>query len=180
MGGTKRAAAVSPRRATRAAETLPPKSTKRPLRHGAPQTKPAVILFEDREDDSSVEWEEDVEEESISDAIEDEERPRKRRKPRDDGDLACPHCRKVLSSALGLQYHVEQFVCRPALRPGGPVIRGRRKTTGEGASKQYPKIRGKQVADRTCPQCQRVFTSVHGMQYHRGTWVRLFLFLSTS
>ena len=96
-----------------------------------------------------------------------------------EGPWECPHCNKKFGSSLGLQYHVDKFVCQPALRPGGAVIRkGRRKinTTGGGdeddygtqSTKTYNKIRGK-ISDRTCPQCRRVFTSVAGMQYHRGT-----------
>jgi rubrerythrin len=92
-----------------------------------------------------------------------------------DGSWDCPHCNKKFGSSLGLQYHVDMFVCQPTLRPGGTIIRkGRRKIVAaeddEGTlpAKAYKKIRGK-INDRTCPHCRRIFTSVAGMQYHRGT-----------
>jgi hypothetical protein len=94
-----------------------------------------------------------------------------------DGTLVCPNCLKNFVSSLGLQYHMEQFVCQPKLRPGGPIKRlGRRKIKrsdndefdGTLPTKTYKKIRGN-INDRTCPQCKRVFTSVAGMQYHHGT-----------
>ena len=40
--------------------------------------------------------------------------------------FTCSHCNKRLANAYGLQYHVENFVCRPFERPGGPVKLGRR------------------------------------------------------
>lgn len=40
--------------------------------------------------------------------------------------FTCFHCKKSLANAYGLQYHVENFVCRPLERPGGPVKKGRR------------------------------------------------------
>jgi hypothetical protein len=98
-----------------------------------------------------------------------------------EGSWECPHCNKKFGSALGLQYHTDRFVCQPALRPGGAVIRkGRRKIiatiagddNGTQPSKAYNKIRGK-INDRTCPQCRRVFTSIAGMQYHLGASLRL-------
>jgi ribosomal protein S27AE len=158
--GKKRAAAgvdtvmdppLAPRRTTRAAP--------RPLRPSDRVRRKEAA--EEHSDDGASRAEDDPEDDAS------EETPRKRR--RDDNHRTCPHCRKVLSSALGYQYHVDHFVCRPTQRPGGPIVRrGRRKST-EATGTTYPRIRGKEVADRTCPQCQRVFTSVHGMRYHRGT-----------
>jgi hypothetical protein len=118
---------------------------------------------------------------------EDEEPRRKRHRTNrsevvsndNDGQPVCPNCQKKFGSSLGLQYHIDQFVCQPALRPGGPIKRlGRRKIErldDDGLkvtlpTKTYKKIRGN-INDRTCPQCQRVFTSVAGMQYHQGTFV---------
>jgi hypothetical protein len=91
-------------------------------------------------------------------------------------DLTCSHCQKVFTVKPGLDYHVDNFVCRPTLRPGGPVVRGKRKkatsSAGGGSSstkyQSYKKIRGK-LEDRTCPKCKRIFTSVLGFTYHRGT-----------
>jgi hypothetical protein len=104
---------------------------------------------------------------------------KRRRKKSSDGDnndnsqWECQHCHKRFTSAPGLQYHLDQYVCRPTLRPGGPIIRGRRKKRPNdelevnASAKVYQRIRGS-IHDRTCPQCHRVFTSVAGMQYHSG------------
>jgi hypothetical protein len=92
-----------------------------------------------------------------------------------EADLTCPHCQKVFISKLGLDYHVNNFVCRSTLRPGGPVVKGKRKksvSSGGGTKDQtYKKIRGKLV-DRTCLKCNRVFTSALGLNYHRGTSIK--------
>jgi hypothetical protein len=104
------------------------------------------------------------------------------RKPRysllSEADLTCAHCQKVFTVKPGLDYHVENFVCRPTLRPGGPVVKGKRKkaaSSGGGGSTKCPKsfnrIRGK-LEDRTCPKCKRVFTSVLGLSYHVGTSIQ--------
>lgn len=78
----------------------------------------------------------------------------------------CPHCHKEFTSAGGLNYHTKSFVCRPNLRPGGPVKKGRQKVTGSRKKKsKYPLIRGP-VQKRKCPKCERVFTSVGGLEYH--------------
>jgi hypothetical protein len=93
---------------------------------------------------------------------------RKTKSNKTNSQLACPHCHKQFAVLSGLQYHVDHFVCRPAERPGGPVQKGRRKLSSNKAVSEYKRIRGA-VHDRTCPHCQRVFTSVHGLNYHRGT-----------
>jgi hypothetical protein len=87
-------------------------------------------------------------------------------------DLTCPHCQKDFTVKPGLDYHIENFVCRPTLRPGGPVLKGKRKTAGTKAQ-TYKKIRGK-LEKRTCPKCKRVFTSILGLNYHRGTSIKLY------
>ena len=77
--------------------------------------------------------------------------------------FVCEHCHRTLKSPHALTYHIDNFVCRPDVRPGGKPQAGRRK--GKGNSK---KVRGS-LEDRTCPDCGRVFTSAYGCQYHRGT-----------
>jgi len=95
---------------------------------------------------------------------------RRRRRTANDGDnddddeLKCPHCDRTFTVLQGLNYHVKQFVCRPDLRPGGPVPKGRRKKQ-ESSGKSFKRVRGS-LQDRTCPNCQRVFTSVLGRDYH--------------
>jgi hypothetical protein len=95
-----------------------------------------------------------------------------------EADLTCPHCQKIFTVKPGLDYHVDNFVCRPTLRPGGPVVKGKRKkavssTAGGGSAKDqsYKRIRGK-LEDRTCPKCKRIFTSILGFTYHRGTSIK--------
>ena len=168
-GGTER------RRSTRtkALSSLKKKSTRgeESIKRARKSSLPEETSSRDEEWETNDPMEEEEEENSSSD----EERRRKRRRRRETrdkdttGDTECPHCHKKLSSALGYQYHVDQFVCRPTLRPGGPPqSRGRRRKSVSEQQQHYPRIRGKNVEDRTCPLCQRVFTSVTGMQYHRG------------
>ena len=130
-------------------------------------------------DDESIDTSDDEDEDEVYDDRQREHRKKRKRTkaaPALDGQWNCPKCGKKFGSSLGLQYHVDHFVCQPLLRPGGPVVKGRRKVTAGGSgdhgasssSKNYKKVRGK-IDNRTCPQCHRVFTSVNGLQYHRGT-----------
>jgi hypothetical protein len=68
-------------------------------------------------------------------------------------------------------YHVHNFVCRPDSRPGGPLPKGRRAKSEDdnigNVRKKYNRFRGAE-GDRTCPNCKRVFTSVLGLNYHKG------------
>jgi hypothetical protein len=108
-------------------------------------------------------------------------------------DRTCPHCKKVCSSKSGFKYHIEHFVCRPALNPNGnPKFRGKVKkraasqdleddedeyteestnaakpkaSSKKGGKKKFKKIRGPLEA-RTCPHCNKVFTSALGKEYH--------------
>ncbi|GKY93518.1 hypothetical protein MPSEU_000319200 [Mayamaea pseudoterrestris] len=85
-------------------------------------------------------------------------------------DLKCPHCSKSFKVATGYLYHVNNFVCRQELRPGGPVRKGKRKASelasNDSSSKSdYRRIRGN-LSSRTCPKCKRVFTSTLGCKYH--------------
>lgn len=83
--------------------------------------------------------------------------------------LECEFCQKNFSIQSGLDYHVNKFVCRPELKPvGAPRKGGKRKQSEAKGLKKYKKIRGA-LADRTCPRCKRVFTSVIGCKYHTGT-----------
>lgn len=89
-----------------------------------------------------------------------EKKDRHRRGPEE--ERTCPHCSKVIVSKLGLKYHLDKFVCRRDLVPAkaGTTPRKRGKSTG-GKSRE----RGLEH-DRTCPNCNRVFTSVLGCNYH--------------
>jgi len=128
--------------------------------------------------------EEDDQETEYDDSEEKEKRPRKRRTRKlkapvrrasvltsvPESERTCPYCDKVFSVKDGMQYHVDNFVCRPTLRPGGPVQKGRRKIS-EGTKTQWKRIRGP-LAERTCPTCKRVFTSIIGLKYHRGKTIK--------
>lgn len=86
-------------------------------------------------------------------------------------DRTCPHCQKHFTVKMGCDYHIKNFVCRPHLRPGGPAQKGKRKKT-KGSPKSavtYKRIRGS-LDERTCSKCNRVFTSILGMNYHIGTF----------
>lgn len=39
----------------------------------------------------------------------------------------CPHCGKTFRGLKGFQYHIDEYVCRQSEKPGGPVIKGKRK-----------------------------------------------------
>ena len=67
----------------------------------------------------------------------------------------------------GAKYHVEHYVCRPTEQPP-------KQPRGESSSSR--RARGA-VDDRTCPNCQRIFTSVHGLAYHVGKYCSSMLVL---
>ena len=79
----------------------------------------------------------------------------------------CPHCKKRFASSMGLNYHVDKFVCRKSEKiqsdQDDDDIDGE-KPSKQG-KKRYRKIRGL-LKDRTCPTCGRVFTSGYGKKYH--------------
>lgn len=79
----------------------------------------------------------------------------------------CPHCQKHFTVEYGLRYHVDNYVCRPDERPGGPKKKGRRKREDNNNNSKYKRLRGS-LEDRTCPKCNRVFTSTIGLDYHLG------------
>jgi hypothetical protein len=80
----------------------------------------------------------------------------------------CPHCNKSFKSTRALEYHEQNFVCRPMERPDGPVQKGRRKLDENSERKiKYKKFRGAEK-DRTCPDCGVIFSSVLGYQYHES------------
>jgi hypothetical protein len=80
--------------------------------------------------------------------------------------FACPHCHKKFASLQSVQYHVSNFVCRPAERPGGPVRAGRPRkfllSEAATCTEEY-------VNDRTCSDCKGVFASVQSLKIHRST-----------
>jgi hypothetical protein len=89
-------------------------------------------------------------------------------------DIVCPHCKKEFSSLAGLNYHLARWVCRKEECPDAAIVeqsnrkRGRGKahsTDGDRDKKKSKKFRGP-VDERTCLQCNRVFTSVFGLEYH--------------
>jgi hypothetical protein len=63
-------------------------------------------------------------------------------------DRTCPYCRKIISRKTGLQYHIDNFVCR----------KDQRKSSANRLSINSN--------DRTCPICNKVFKSVLGCKYH--------------
>lgn len=108
-------------------------------------------------------------------------------------ERTCLHCNKVFSTKDGMKYHVgtfqsskkssrllsarvsrstmlpflDHFVCRidecsdPVLVEKATQKRGR----GKSSDSNSKRFRGT-LEERTCPNCGRVFTSAHGMQYH--------------
>jgi NMD protein affecting ribosome stability and mRNA decay len=103
----------------------------------------------------------------------------------------CSHCNKKFSTPSRLRYHLEKRVCRKGEEPvstsaavssaaeavdesstetaaADPPPAKKKKTRGKG-KKEKPKTCRGNVNERTCPRCKRVFTSLLGFQYHRGT-----------
>lgn len=113
------------------------------------------------EDDGSNDEDDDTNSETESG----DRKPNKAISATGSSDWTCPHCGRLMGSAGGLHYHVNNFVCRPKERPGGPAQRGRRKKGEASSSIKYKRVRGT-LADRTCPKCKRVFTSTLGLNYH--------------
>ena len=71
----------------------------------------------------------------------------------------CPHCEQTFGTIAGAKYHIDHLVCQPAER-----LPRKKRSKSE---TRKPKVRGT-LSDRTCTNCQRVFTSVNGLAYHRG------------
>ncbi|CAJ1949648.1 unnamed protein product [Cylindrotheca closterium] len=93
--------------------------------------------------------------------------PKKKRKT-GKGKHKCPHCEKEFSSEGGLKYHIDQCTDPKILAKANKKkrTRGKTKTRGTDTPKSYSKrFRGK-LEDRRCPDCDRVFTSTLGLNYH--------------
>ena len=74
-----------------------------------------------------------------------------------DDDLTCPHCSQVMASQLGLQYHLQRFVCRKEKETlETMVVAAHLKPSGN----QGP------VEDRTCPYCRKIISRKVGLQNH--------------
>jgi hypothetical protein len=52
--------------------------------------------------------------------------------------FSCPHCDKSFQVEKGRDYHVDHYVCRSSERPGGPVVKGRRKVVVKLGSDDIP------------------------------------------
>ena len=83
----------------------------------------------------------------------------------------CLHCEKPFTTPNGLQYHIDNYVCRnedgtpkPYERKKG---RGKARARSSTQKKDGSKFRGTKE-ERTCPHCNRMFTSISGMEYHVG------------
>jgi hypothetical protein len=154
----------SPADGSEYAET--PTLRKRPQRTRTPVSRyqPDVKVQSDT-DESGGEDDSDEDGSSVAESsAADHRRKRKHaKKSVDPGDLQCPHCKKQLKNPNGLQYHLDNFVCRPDLRSPMQGQKGKRKS--EKTDSGYRKIRG-ELEDRTCPLCKRVFTSILGRNYH--------------
>jgi hypothetical protein len=50
-----------------------------------------------------------------------------------------------------------------------PIKKRKRQGSSQSTKSKYQRIRGT-LSKRTCPTCQRVFTSPHGLKYHVGTY----------
>lgn len=75
----------------------------------------------------------------------------------------CPHCDKVFKSQAGRDYHVKNSVCRPSETP----VKKRSNISARKKRARPDRFRGTKE-DRTCPHCNRVFTSALGAKYHIG------------
>ena len=118
----------------------------------------SVIEDNDNDSNSNVD-EDDSDDESLSDK-KSKKKDLYRRGP--EKERTCPHCLKVIVSKLGLKYHLDNFVCRKDLVPAKAGTTPRKR--GKSAS---GKIRQRGLEhERTCQNCNRVFTSILGCNYH--------------
>jgi hypothetical protein len=76
----------------------------------------------------------------------------------------CPHCKKTFAIKQGLGYHLANFVCRAKLKASDSIETKRKPKT------KKPKTTRGAENKRTCPKCKRVFTSIHGLDYHLRTF----------
>ena len=121
---------------------------------------------EEKDDNSSAERSEDEEDSdgSEEDGSNREQEPDEESDD-DDDDLTgppfqCQHCQHTFTGINGLKYHVNNKVCQKAKKERRKTSKARGKSSGK-------HIRGT-MNERTCPQCQKRFTSALGCQYHVG------------
>jgi len=127
----------------------------------------AVENTDDEDSNDADQIDEDSNDDSTSDdvetqAIQKTHKKTSRRREAEE-DRTCPHCLKVISTKLGLQYHIDNFVCKKKQATSSNASSKRKR--GKGIATGSKKERGK-AEDRTCPMCSRVFTSVLGCRYH--------------
>lgn len=91
-------------------------------------------------------------------------RKRRKRARKSEGNesFECPHCKKSFKTQLGLQYHVDKFVCRE--EDGTPKIKKKDQPPKKRIRKSSPNT----VGDRTCPHCKVIFKTMPGLKYHAG------------
>ena len=91
-------------------------------------------------------------------------RKRRKRARKSEGNesFECPHCKKSFKTQLGLQYHVDKFVCRE--EDGTPKIKKKDQPPKKRIRKPSPNT----VEARTCPHCKVVFKTMPGLKYHAG------------
>lgn len=91
-------------------------------------------------------------------------RKRRKRARKSEGkeSFECPHCKKKFKTQLGLQYHVDKFVCRE--EDGTPKIKKKDQPPKKRIRKSSPNT----VGDRTCPHCKVIFKTMPGLKYHAG------------
>ena len=122
---------------------------------------------EEEDDNSSAERSEDEQDSdgSEEDGSNREQEPDEESHDDDDDDLTgppfqCQHCQHTFTGINGLKYHVNNKVCQKAKKERRKTSKARGKSSGK-------HIRGT-MNERTCPQCQKRFTSALGCQYHVG------------
>lgn len=100
----------------------------------------------------------------------------------EEGNPFCPHCMIAFATIEEAQDHVQQSVCRPLAieakekAPKSPkrTTSSRKRKRAKGSTSAKKKSRGAEE-DRTCPTCNRIFTSVPGLQYHVSKFVFSFV-----
>lgn len=88
-------------------------------------------------------------------------------------ELTCVHCEREFTTKFGLDYHVDNFVCRPEQRPlDDKSAEAMQEPVAPPSPKPKQKRRKKAtVFEKTCPHCDTLFTSLYGLKYHLTKFV---------
>lgn len=131
------------------------------------------VAAEGKTQDNYQADEEDKSHQDPGDCLESEVKPPPKRakitlQKKDGSKHVCSNCSSAFKTTAGLNYHIKNRVCHED-KESSTSETGKRKAEDQFSlsNEKKPKFRGPEK-NRTCPLCQRVFTSVFGYRYHRN------------